>query len=125
MSRVFAGVGCQIGASADDILAVVQRAAAQSGRSASALAAPAFKAGEPGVREAAVRLGVPLLLVSSDALAAAQGRCVTFSERVERATGVASVAEGCALAAAGANGRLVLNRIAWGPATCAMAEAEA
>ena len=121
-ARVIAGIGCRRGCPAEDIVGLVQEACAQAGRPASALAAPAFKQDEPGVRDAARRLAVPLLLVEPAALAAAQPRCPTRSETAARATGTASVAEGSALAAAGPDGRLVLARIAGPRATCALAE---
>jgi cobalt-precorrin 5A hydrolase len=120
-ARVFAGIGCRRDCAADDILAVVRAA----GRAVDALAAPAFKAGEAGLHAAADALGVPLIFVEPAALAAVQPLCVTRSAPAERATGVASVAEGCALAAAGPGGRLVLARITGARATCALAEAVA
>jgi cobalamin biosynthesis protein CbiG len=87
----------------------------------SALAAPDFKQGEHGLQETARALSVPLLLVERDALLAAQPGCPTRSDAARRAAGVASVAEGCALAAAGSGGRLILARIAGPRATCALA----
>jgi cobalt-precorrin 5A hydrolase len=74
------------------------------------------------VTEAAARLGLSLVMIGADALAAAQPRCPTRSEAAARAVGVGSVAEGCALAASGAGGRLLLPRVAHGGATCALAE---
>jgi cobalt-precorrin 5A hydrolase len=96
-----------------------------SGRAVHALAAPEFKQNETGLHDAARMLGVPLILVGTADLAAAQPRCVTRSERAERATGASSVAEGSALAAAGAGSQLILPRIAGARATCALAEAAA
>jgi cobalt-precorrin 5A hydrolase len=118
---LIAGIGCRRGCPAAEIVALVARAAA--GRRIAALATPDFKAAEPGVLEAARLLGVALVPVAETALAAAQARCVTRSAAAARATGIASVAEGSALAAAGAGGRLVLPRIAAAGATCALAEA--
>lgn len=117
--RVIAGIGCRRGCPASDILRVLERA----GRDVSAIAVPAFKANEPGVREAARLLGVPVIRVDDAALVQAQARCVTPSHAAARATGFASIAEGSALAAAGPRGRLVLERIGEGGATCALAEA--
>ncbi|MBV9117768.1 MAG: cobalamin biosynthesis protein [Acetobacteraceae bacterium] len=117
--RVIAGVGCRRGCAAEEILRVLDRA----GMDVAAIAVPAFKADEPGVMEAARRLGVPVIRVDDAALAEAQARCVTRSRAAARATGFASVAEGSALAASGPRGRLVLARIAVGGATCALAEA--
>jgi cobalt-precorrin 5A hydrolase len=120
---VIAGVGLRRGCPADEIVALVRRACAETGRAASALAAPSFKQGEAGLGVAAAQLGVTLLLVEDDALAAAQARCVTQSETARREVGVGSVAEGSALAAAGAGSQLLLPRIAGARATCALAEA--
>src|SRR5579872_4552649 len=120
--RVIAGIGCRRNCSTEDILSVVGRASAQTGMAVNILAVPAFKSDETGLHEAARRLGVPLILIDAAALLAVQEHCVTRSPRTEQAIGVASVAEGCALAAAGAGGRLLLARIASRTATCALAE---
>jgi cobalt-precorrin 5A hydrolase len=123
--RVIAGIGCRRNCSTDDILSVVGRASAETGMLVNVLAAPVFKAGEAALQEAARQLGVPLILIDAVALSSAQERCVTRSLRAEQAIGVASVAEGCALAAAGIGGRLLLVRIAGHTATCALAEGPA
>lgn len=117
-----AGIGCRNNCPSEDILAVVRRACREAGRPARALAAPAFKADEAGLHQAARLLGLPLILVEPADLAAAQARCVTASALARRVTGVASVAEGSALAAAGLGSRLILPRIAGARATCALAE---
>lgn len=117
--EVIAGVGCRAGAGADAILAVIARALA--GRAATAIATAIFKAREPGLIEAAARLGLPLLAVDDAALAAAQYRCVTRSARVEAATGHASIAEAAAMAAAGPSAALILPRITDGAVTVALA----
>jgi cobalt-precorrin 5A hydrolase len=120
--RVIAGIGCRRNCSTADILSVVVRARAETGMLVNILAAPAFKSDETGLHEAARQLGIPLILIDAAALSAVQQRCVTGSQRAEQAIGIASVAEGCALAAAGARGRLLLARIASSAATCALAE---
>jgi cobalt-precorrin 5A hydrolase len=122
-TMLIAGIGCRRGCPAEDIVALVARAAA--GRPVTALATAEFKAAEAGVLEAARLLGVALIPVHAAALAAVQARCVTRSATAWRATGFASVAEGSALAAAGVRGRLVQPRIAAGGATCALAEVAA
>jgi cobalt-precorrin 5A hydrolase len=119
--QVIAGFGCRRGCPADTLVALLEYACAQVGQAADALAVPAFKRDEPGPQEAARRLGVRLIFVEAAPLMAAQSRCVTHSARAEQATGVASVAEGSALAAAGPNSRLLLARIAGDGATCALA----
>jgi len=103
---------------------VVREAAGSAGRSPSVLAAPAFKQGEAGVHEAARLPGVPLLFIGTEALASVQADCVTRSAAAAVTVGVASVAEGSALAACGPGGRLLVQRIARGGATCALAEAD-
>ena len=121
--QVIAGIGCRRDCPAETIVALLDRACAEAGCRATTLAAPAFKADEPGLRFAARQLGLTLVLIEAEALAAAQARCVTRSSRAFLATAFGSVAEGSALAAAGAGGRLILPRILGGGATCALAEA--
>lgn len=120
---VIAGIGCRRDCPAEEIAALVRRAAALSACEPAALAAPDFKADETGLQGAAFLLGLPLLLVSAADLTAAQPRCITHSARAEEATGTASIAEGSALAAAGPQSRLRLPRIASPGATCAIAVA--
>lgn len=114
-----AGLGCRPGASAEAVLALLREAEGRSGRRIVRLAAPFFRQGMPALEEAARRLGLPLDWIGHAALLAVQPRCPTRSEAALRATGLASVAEGCALAAGGA---LLLPRIAEGGVSCALAE---
>jgi cobalamin biosynthesis protein CbiG len=114
---IVAGIGCRRGVSAAAIVALVRRAEALA-EHAEALAAPAFKRGEPGLREAADNLGVPLLFVDDATMQAAQARCITRSAAAESATGLASVAEAAAI---GDGGVLVLPRLAEDGVTCALA----
>ena len=116
---IVAGVGFRRGCPADDLVHLVRMAQDRAGCRAGSLAAPDWKRGEPGLHAAAVRLGLPITFVERAALAAVQPLCPTRSAAAERETGVASVAEGAALAASG--GRLLLPRIAQGGVTCALA----
>ena len=109
-----AGIGCRRGCTADDIVAVVR-----SLGGAEVLVAPEWKRDEPGLREAATLLGVPLRFVSRAELVAVQPLCLTRSSAALRAVGVASVAEAAALAA---GGRLLRPRVVRGMATAALAE---
>jgi cobalt-precorrin 5A hydrolase len=123
---MIAGVGCRRGTSAAAIEAVIAAALAHAGlasRKLDLLATAAFKADEPGIAAAAAARGVRLILVSQADLGRAGGR-TTPSRRVAELMGVGSVAEAAALAAGGPAARLVLSRIAIGPATCALAIAE-
>jgi cobalt-precorrin 5A hydrolase len=128
-AMIVAGIGCRRGASAADIEAVIAAALDRAGQPATALGAiatSAAKGDEAGIAAAAAARGVPLRLVGERDLAAAGAHAVTRSARVLALTGVPSVAEAAALAAAGspnATATLVLARIALGPATCALAEA--
>ena len=118
---LIAGLGCRRGCGAAEIIALLRRAEAACGAPLAALAAPAAKCTEPGLIAAAAALNLPLRPIAPAALAAAQAGCVTRSPAAARALGVASVAEGCALAAAGEGGWLKLPRIASAAATCAVA----
>ena len=123
-----AGIGCRRGTPADAIKTVIAAALAQAGlpgRMLDAIAAPAAKADEPGIVAAAAALGVRLVLVPQVDLKSAGTRAVSFSQRVMTLMGVPCVAEAAALAAGGPAARLLVPRIAVGPATCALAETAA
>ncbi len=121
-----AGIGCRRGATAQDVRAAIDAALARHALELSVLAAvatSAAKGGESGIVAAAAALGVRLVLVPQAELEAASAQTVTRSERVRAHTGVPSLAEAAALAAAGRAGRLVGPRTVVGPATCALATA--
>jgi cobalt-precorrin 5A hydrolase len=123
-AMIVAGVGCRAGASAGEIGAVIDAVLARAGLRANQLGAIATspaKGGEPGIVAEASGRGVRLIVVPQADFEAAGARTVTRSERVQALTGVPSVAEAAALAAAGASARLLAARIAVGPATCALA----
>jgi cobalt-precorrin 5A hydrolase len=123
-AMIVAGIGCRRGTPAAAIAAVIDAALARAGVAKDALdiiAAPAAKRDEPGIATIASALGVPLVLVPRSELETAGERAVTRSQRVVALMGVPSVAEAAALAAAGATARLLVSRIAIGPATCALA----
>jgi cobalt-precorrin 5A hydrolase len=125
-TMIVAGVGCRKGVRAVDIEAAIMAALAQAGVAASELrliATSAAKRDEPGIAAAAAAIGVPLVLIPQGDLAAAATRAITRSDRVLALTGVPSVAETAALAAGGPAARLIVPRIAVGPATCALADA--
>jgi cobalt-precorrin 5A hydrolase len=126
-AMIVAGVGCRRGTSAAEIETAIAAALAQAGLANHALdllATAAFKGDEPGIVAAAAARGVDLILVAQPDLERAGGRA-THSRRVAELTGVGSVAEAAALAAGGPAARLVLPRLVIGPATCALARAEA
>ena len=125
---IVAGVGCRRGAPAPDIEAAIRTALQSAGIAGDALDAIATaqaKGAEAGIAAAAEKLGVRVLLVPEAELKAASARTTTRSERVLALTGVPSVAEAAALAAAGPSARLVSPRLVIGAATCALAATEA
>ena len=125
---IVAGVGCRRGAAAPDIEAAIRAALDRAGVSPGALdciATIAAKNGEAGIAAAAAKFGVTLVVVQDAALQAAADRTATRSDRVLALTGLPSVAEAAALAAAGPSARLIAPRLVVGAATCALAAAEA
>jgi len=124
---IVAGVGCRRGATAPDIEAAIRAALARANISADALdviATMAEKKDEAGIRGAAEKLGVAVVIVSKSALEAANDRTTTRSERVRALMGIPSVAEAAAVAAAGPLAQLIGPRLAVGPATCAIATSD-
>ncbi len=121
---IAAGIGCKRGAPASDVEAAIRAALVRANIGADALdviATIEAKSGEVGIRTAAERLGLSLIIVPELELAAAGDRIQTRSERVMAVAGVGSVAEAAALAAAGPAGRLIVPRLVLGVATCALA----
>jgi cobalt-precorrin 5A hydrolase len=121
---IVAGIGCRKGATVDEVEAAIEAALKAAGRAPEALSLIATsdgKGGEPGIVAASLARGVPLVLVGPADLEAAGTRTQSSSPRVLALTGVPSVAEAAALAAAGPTARLLLPRIVVGPVTCAFA----
>lgn len=119
---IVAGIGCRRGASSADILAAIEAARLRHRLSPTAIHAIATIAGkqhEPGLRDAAKTLGLPLLIAPEDA--AKNAVTLTRSAASEAATGLPSASEAAALAACGDGGRLLGPRIAIAGATCALA----
>jgi cobalt-precorrin 5A hydrolase len=113
---IAAGIGCKRGAAASDIEAAIHAALASA-----RIATIEAKSAEAGIRTAAAKLGVTLMVVPELELFAANGRVETHSERVAVLSGVGSVAEAAALAAAGPASTLIVPRLIVGAATCALA----
>ncbi|WP_257169134.1 cobalamin biosynthesis protein [Bradyrhizobium sp. SRS-191] len=121
------GIGCRRDARLTEIEAVIAQALSAARLAAEdidVVATAADKLREPGVIDAAQRLGRPLRGIAQHDLAAVADLAHTRSDRVQRLKGVPSVAETAALAAAGRNPRLILPRIANASATCALAHGE-
>lgn len=117
---IVAGIGARKGVRADEVTAAIEAALAAYGvADVEALATVPAKAGEPGIGEAATRLGIPLVVVDEAALKRAQPGVVTRSAASAKATGLGSASEAAAIAASG--GRLLGPRLATGRVTCAIA----
>ncbi|WP_328832261.1 precorrin-3B C(17)-methyltransferase [Streptomyces sp. NBC_00252] len=96
------GVGASKGAPVDEVLGLVESAVRDAGLSLAALAQLATvdaKSEEPGIVEAARRLGVPLVTYSADELAAVE--VPNPSDAPLAAVGTPSVAEAAALVGGG------------------------
>jgi cobalt-precorrin 5A hydrolase len=118
---IVAGIGCTSGCDPAEVVALVRRAVARTGAAPAALASAEAKAASATLRTAAAILALPLLPIGNAALAAAAPRCATRSPASLATTGLPSLAEAAALAAAGPASRLLLPRIAGRGATCALA----
>ncbi|WP_215754151.1 cobalamin biosynthesis protein [Acetobacter sp. P5B1] len=122
-----AGMGWSNSASATEAATFVRQVVQENKATAlTYLAVPGFRHGEALPEDVASLLGVPLFWVSDDALRGVQNICQTVSERALQERGFASVAEGCALAGAGAGAGVWLRvlRQAHAGITCAVAEGE-
>ncbi|SDC82064.1 cobalt-precorrin 5A hydrolase [Sphingomonas sp. YR710] len=120
---IVAGFGCRPGAATDDFLSALAEALNIAQCDASTLACVAF----PHFRaaEAATTLSdLPVAIIGQPALEQACLRAETHSARTFAHTGLTSVAESAALAAAGPGSRLLVRRIGAGSVTCAIAIGE-
>ena len=117
------GIGCRAGASAANIVALVQRTISDAKMDVpnAKLFTIDTKQDESGLLKAARLLAMSIVFLPRDALAARAADAVTRSDRVEARYGVPSIAETAALAGAGPGSRLVLLRVAAGAVTCAIA----
>lgn len=125
---IVAGVGFRRGVEADEIVALVEQALERSAlprNNLSRLATIEALSTLPAFTEAARRLNAVGIPVAQTALLATASHVRTQSARSIAAHSVGSVAEAAALAAAGPQPQLILERIASGSATCALARSEA
>lgn len=118
------GIGCRRGCPGADIVALVRETLAllPSGAGTPAgLFTLAEKGGEPGLRQAAATLRLPLVPLDRALLRLVAPETQNRSLRVEAMFGLPSVAETAALAGAGAGAVLLVPRRASATATCALA----
>ncbi len=126
-SRLAVGIGCERGATADEILSLIRETLEEAGLTLDAVALLAsldLKMDEPGLAAAAATLDRPLRFFNAATLEAETPRLANPSDIVFRAVGCHGVAEGAALAAAGPGGRLLVPKRRSARATCAVALAE-
>jgi cobalt-precorrin 5A hydrolase len=126
-AMIVAGVGFRRAVAAEEIVELVEQAlerAALARDALSRLATVEALATLPAFTEAARRLNAVATPVAQNALSASAPHVLTQSARSIDAHGVGSVAEAAALAAAGSQAELILERIASASATCALARPE-
>jgi cobalt-precorrin 5A hydrolase len=126
-AMIVAGVGFRQGVEADEIVALVEHAlerASLARSTLSRLATVEALAALPAFTEAARRLGAVATPIMQAGLLATAPHVSTQSARSIAAHGIGSVAEAAALAAAGPQPKLILERIASASATCALARPE-
>lgn len=119
-----AGLGCERGTEASEIIALVEDTLAEAGLSPLALAAIAtidVKADEAGLIDAAAHFGVPLRLFTAHELAEERDRLLNPSAVVEAEVGTPGVSEAAAIKA----GELVVEKQKSKRATCAIGRADA
>ncbi len=120
------GIGCERGVATEEILELIDETFAPSGLSKAAIAgffSLDLKSDEPALHRAAEAHGVPLRFFDAATLEAETPRLENPSDVVFRAVGCHGVAEGAALAAAGADGKLYRAKTKSKRATCAIAGA--
>ena len=120
------GVGCERGVDADELSALARETLERAGLAIGAVACVAsldLKSDEKAVHALARDLDVPARFFSGPELEAEAGRLANPSTTVFEAVGCHGVAEGAALAAAGNEGSLVVEKTLSERATCAVARA--
>ncbi len=121
-ATLVAGLGCERGAPAAEIIALIEASLADAGlapQSLAALASIDIKADEPALHAAARHFGVPLRLFTAAELAEERDRLQYPSAYVEATVGTPAVAEAAALKA----GPLVAEKRKSARATCAIGRA--
>jgi cobalamin biosynthesis protein CbiG len=118
-----AGIGCRRGTPAEDIETAIQaaREVFACAEAIAVIATETTKGDEPGLKEAARRLGLPIKPFSPAELQSVAAYVISVSPVALASKGTSSVAEAAALLAAGANARLLGPRVANATTTCAFA----
>jgi cobalt-precorrin 5A hydrolase/precorrin-3B C17-methyltransferase len=122
--RVALGLGCERGASLEELEDLADRAlteAALAWDSVAAIVSIDLKVDEQAVHDLALKMGVPARFFSAQVLEGERDRLVNPSDAVFQEVGCHGVAEGAALAAVGPKGGLRLPKIKSVRATAALA----
>jgi cobalt-precorrin 5A hydrolase/precorrin-3B C17-methyltransferase len=122
------GVGCERGCAPDELIALAEamlEAAGMAPGAVGCVVSADLKSDEPAVHALAAHLGVPARFFPVARLLEETPRLATPSEMVFREIGCWGVAEGAALAAAGAAGELIVPKRKSARATAALAIAPA
>jgi cobalt-precorrin 5A hydrolase / precorrin-3B C17-methyltransferase len=120
------GMGCERHAKPQEAIALAEDALAKGGLARESLAAVCsidLKADETAIHAVAAHFGVPARFFTASTLEAEASRLKNPSEVVFAEVGCHGVAEGAALAAVGAEGELVVEKIKSKGATAAIARA--
>lgn len=120
------GMGCERHAKPEEAIALAEEALAKGGFARASLAAVSsidLKADETAIHAVAAHFGVPARFFTAATLEAEAPRLKNPSEVVFAEVGCHGVAEGAALAAAGASGELVVEKLKSRGATAAIARA--
>lgn len=120
---LIAGVGCERGTPAEEIIALVEKTLAQNNLAPQSLAAIAtidLKADEAGLNAAAAHFNVPLRLFTAEQLSAERDRLPNPSKIVEAEVGTPGVSEAAAIKA----GALLVEKQKSKRATCAIGIAD-
>jgi cobalt-precorrin 5A hydrolase/precorrin-3B C17-methyltransferase len=127
-AKLALGLGCERGAEAEEVIALIETVLADSALAKCAIACVVsidLKADEAAILQAADWLGVPARFFAAGRLEAEAPRLENPSAAVFAEVGCHGVAEGAALAAAGPDGALVVTKIKGRHVTCAIAQAPA
>ena len=122
------GIGCERGADAEEVAALLDQVLGGAGLSPLSIACLAsldVKMDEPALRVLARHMNLPLRFFDAARLERETPRLANPSDTVFRAVGCHGVAEAAALACAGPKGRLIVEKSKSARATCAVARADA